>query len=158
MQNRRKGRRGARTDALLALLMPCVGLACFPVYYLPGCVVGWFGLLYANTLHVGLTAMVPHDACAIFPEACGEEGWRSAPRFFGGADLRLLVFDAAVDLLTFTIGMSAACLLATILTSSRLARAMAPPALSLWTLLVTLLLVLGCIEFWTRSLSLLASR
>jgi len=157
MQIRQKPLHRARADALLALLMPCVALLCFPVFYLPGCVVGWFGALSANPLRCALTDAIPNDPCALFPEACGEDGWRSAPLFLGGSDLRLLVFDAAVDLLAFTIGMSGACLLVAILTSARIARTMAPPTLSLWTLLVSLLLMLASIEFWTRGLALVVS-
>lgn len=134
-----------------------MALLCFPVSYSPGCVVGWLGLLGSNPLQTSLVGLVPLDACTLWPEACGEDGWRTAPRFFTGADVRVVVVEGAVDMLVFTIGMLGVSLLAATVTCTRLARATGPAQLSVWTLFTTLLLLLGCSELWSRTLAIVAT-
>jgi hypothetical protein len=45
---------------------------------------------------------MPYRESDYFPSALGDDGFPAAPRFFGGADTRLVLLEAGVDLLVYT--------------------------------------------------------
>ena len=145
-------------DALVAILAPVVALLCLPVDLPRGCFGGVLGPLGSNPLRNQLSLLVPHDACAFFPEACGDDGYLSAPVFVAGTDLRLLLVDAGVALMVFAIAMSAIVSVAagwTLLGAVQGRRA----SQSLhWTLFTNVLLVFAGSAFWARLLLSLATR
>jgi len=153
---REKRRRAPQTDALLALLAPVVGLLCIPVDLPRGCFGGVLGSLRSNPLHNYLAYLVPHDACAFFPEVCSDDGYLSAASFVAGTDLRLLLVEAGGDLMVFAIAMSGVCILAATWTLLCIARARRASVLSAWTLFTTILLVFTSSVFWARMLLLFA--
>jgi hypothetical protein len=149
--------RAARVDAFVAILAPVVALLCLPVDLPRGCFGGVLRPVGSNPLRNQLSLLVPHDACAFFPEACGDDGYLSAPAFLAGTDLRLLLVDAGVDLMVVAIAMSA---IVSVAAGWTLFGAMwgrrASPSLH-WTLFTTVLLVFAGGAFWARLLLRLAT-
>jgi hypothetical protein len=144
-------------DFFLAILGPVIGLLCLPVDLPRGCFGGVLGQLGSNPLRNHLSYLVPHDPCAFFPEACGDDGYLSAPLFLAGTDLRFLLVEAGVDLMVFAIAMSAVVSAAagwTLVGAVQGRRASQP---LLWTLFTTVLLVFAGEAFWTRVLLILAT-
>jgi len=144
-------------DAVLATLAPVVGLLCLPVDLPRGCFGGVLGPLGSNPLRNHLSYLVPHDPCAFFPEACGDNGYLSAPVLVAGTDLRLLLVEAGVDLMVFAIAMCAVVSVAagwTLVGAVHGRRASQP---LLWTLFTTVFLVFTGGVFWARILLSLAT-
>lgn len=149
--------RPARTDAFLAILAPVAGVLCFPVHVPRGCFGGVLGPLGSNPLHNHLSYLVPHDACVFFPEACGDDGYLSAPVFVAGTDLRFVLVEAGVDLTVSAIALLAvlAASAAWTLFGAVQGRRASQPLL--WTLFTTLLSVAVLGVLWTRILLHLAT-
>ena len=144
-------------DAFLAILAPLVGLLCLPVDLPRGCFGGVLGPLGSNPLRNQLSYLVPHDACAFFPKACGDTGYLSAPVFVAGTDLRLLLVEAGVDLMVFAIAM---CAVVSVVTGWTLLGAVQGRRASqplLWTLFTTVLVVFTGGVCWARILLRLAT-
>ena len=143
-------------DVFVAILAPVVALLCLPVDLPRGCFGGVLGPLGSNPLRNHLSLLVPHDACAFFPEACGDDGYLSAPVFVAGTDLRLLLVDAGVDLMVFSIAMSAVLSIAVGWTLYGAVRGRRPSQFLHWTLFTTIL-VCTAASFWARALLSLAT-
>lgn len=130
--------RRSKRDAVLALLVPCVGLLTFPNRFARP----------SNLLHSFLRGIVPRHDWKYLPSTC-----IGTP--YGPPDLvrTELLLDLADDTFIFTLAMAALCLLAAVLTRPSAARVRDTSSLMLWTLLTTLLSVLAWVESCGRGLA-----